>query len=239
MPPYSRPASPPGTIRDVSYIALFAALTAIGAFIRIPIPVCPFTLQLLFTTLAGLVLGPAKGAAAVTLYVVLGLAGLPVFTAGGGPSYVFQPTFGYLLGFIAGAWIAGRLAGPRHPWTRRRVFAAVFVNLAVVYGFGVSYTYLISRCYLGSDTALWSLFLYAFAVEVPGDIAICTSYPYITVEGCGGIVCLIRIDVGHRIAGARRVPVRIKKYLPISVGKISRYGTPKPSQRRGLPSHGS
>ena len=47
MPPCSRPASPPGTIRDVSYIALFAALTAIGAFIRIPIPVCPFTLQLL------------------------------------------------------------------------------------------------------------------------------------------------------------------------------------------------
>ena len=89
MPTCSRPASPPGTIRDVSYIALFAALTAIGAFIRISIPVCPFTLQLLFTTLAGLVLCPAKGAAAVTLYVVLGLAGLPVFTAGGGPSYVF------------------------------------------------------------------------------------------------------------------------------------------------------
>ncbi|HJE82686.1 biotin transporter BioY [Megasphaera stantonii] len=115
MPPYSRPAYPPGTIRDVSYIALFAALTAIGAFIRIPIPVCPFTLQLLFTT----------------------------------------------------------LAGPHYPWTRRRVFAAVYVNLAVVYGFGVSYTYLISSCYLGNDTALWSLFLYAFAVEVPGDVAVC------------------------------------------------------------------
>lgn len=173
MPPCSRPGSPPGTIRDVSYIALFAALTAIGAFIRVPIPVCPFTLQLLFTTLAGLVLGPAKGAAAVTLYVVLGLAGLPVFTAGGGPSYVFQPTFGYLLGFIAGAWIAGLLAGPHYSWTSRRVFTAVYVNLAVVYGFGVSYTYLISSCYLGNDTALWSLFLYAFAVEVPGDVAVC------------------------------------------------------------------
>ena len=171
MPPYSRPASPPGTIRDVSYIALFAALTAIGAFIRIPIPVCPFTLQLLFTTLAGLVLGPAKGAAAVTLYVVLGLAGLPVFTAGGGPSYVFQPTFGYLLGFIAGAWIAGLLAGPHYPWTRRVFF--VYVRPRVVYGFGVFYTYLISSCYLGNDTALWSLFLYAFAVEVPGDVAVC------------------------------------------------------------------
>ena len=77
------------------------------------------------------------------------------------------------MGFIAGAWIAGLLAGPHYPWTRRRVFAAVYVNLAVVYGFGVSYTYLISSCYLGNDTALWSLFLYAFAVEVPGDVAVC------------------------------------------------------------------
>ena len=75
--------------------------------------------------------------------------------------------------FIAGAWIAGFLAGPHYPWTRRRVFAAVYVNLAVVYGFGVFYTYLISSCYLGNDTALWSLFLYAFAVEVPGDVAVC------------------------------------------------------------------
>lgn len=175
MPPRSHPEASYSAIRNASYMSSFAALIAIGAFIRIPIPVCPFTLQLLFTTLAGLVLGPAKGAASVTLYVALGLSGLPLFTAGGGPSYVFQPTFGYLLGFIAGAGIAGLLAGPPYPWTRRRVFAAVFVNLAVVYGFGVTYTYLLSRYYLGNDTTLWPIFLYAFAIEIPGDIAVCLT----------------------------------------------------------------
>jgi len=68
--------------RDLILISLFTALTAVGAFIRIPVPVCPFTLQLLFTTMAGLLLGARKGAVAVLSYVLLGLAGLPVFTGG-------------------------------------------------------------------------------------------------------------------------------------------------------------
>ena len=50
--------------RDLVLFALFTALIAIGAFIRIPVPFCPFTLQLLFTTLAGLLLGSRRGAAA-------------------------------------------------------------------------------------------------------------------------------------------------------------------------------
>lgn len=59
--------------RDMVLFALFTALIAIGAFIRIPVPFCPFTLQLLFTTLAGLLLGSRRGAASVAVYVLLGL----------------------------------------------------------------------------------------------------------------------------------------------------------------------
>ena len=98
-----------GKTRELVLFSLFTALTAIGAFIRVPVPLCPFTLQLLFTTLAGLILGSKKGAASVAVYVALGLAGVPVFTQGGGPGYIFQPTFGYLLGFIAGAWFMGKI----------------------------------------------------------------------------------------------------------------------------------
>ena len=91
--------------KDLVLTAMFTALITAGAYIRIPVPVCPFTLQFLFTTLAGIVLGKNKGAAATALYVVLGLAGLPVFTGGGGIGYVLQPTFGYLIGFIAGLFV--------------------------------------------------------------------------------------------------------------------------------------
>lgn len=165
--------------RDIAYIALFVTLITIGAFIRVPIPVCPFTLQLLFTTLVGLLLGPSKGALTVGLYVAMGLAGLPLFTAGGGPAYIFQPTFGYLLGFIAGAWVAGTIAGRPADWTRRRLLAAVYVNLAVVYAFGVAYTYAVSHYYAGAETGLWALFLYAFFVEIPGDVLVCLLAFYI------------------------------------------------------------
>ena len=96
--------------RDMALVALFAALTAVGAFIRIPVPVVPFTLQFLFTNLAGLLLGAKRGAAAAGVYMAAGLIGVPVFTQGGGPWYVMNPTFGYIAGFAAGAWCAGKIS---------------------------------------------------------------------------------------------------------------------------------
>ena len=72
-----------GKVKELVLFSLFTALTAIGAFIRVPVPLCPFTLQLLFTTLSGLILGSRKGAASVAVYVALGLSGVPVFTQGG------------------------------------------------------------------------------------------------------------------------------------------------------------
>ena len=60
--------------KNLAYCALFTALIAVGAFIRVPVPVVPFTLQYLFTMLAGLLLGPRLGTIAVGTYVLLGLA---------------------------------------------------------------------------------------------------------------------------------------------------------------------
>ncbi len=67
------------SVRELVLCAFFVALTAVGARIRVPVPVVPFTLQFLFTTLAGLTLGARGGAAAVGVYILLGLAGVPVF----------------------------------------------------------------------------------------------------------------------------------------------------------------
>src|SRR5574344_750761 len=84
-------------LREMILCALFMALTAVGAFIKIPLGGQIFTLQFLFTLLAGLLLGGRLGAKAVGVYTLLGLIGVPVFAEGGGPGYVFQPTFGYLI----------------------------------------------------------------------------------------------------------------------------------------------
>ena len=96
--------------RNMVLAALFAALTAIGAFLQIPTGTVPITLQFLFTALAGLLLGWKWGAVSQLLYVGIGLLGLPVFTQGGGIGYVLQPSFGFLLGLIPAAAVIGALS---------------------------------------------------------------------------------------------------------------------------------
>ena len=109
-------------IRDFSLIALMAALTAVGAFITVPIPPVPFSLQIFFAILSGALLGSKKGAAAVGIYVLLGLCGLPVFTKGAGISYLLQPTFGYLAGFIVGAWVCGKIIEHKRICDIKRIY---------------------------------------------------------------------------------------------------------------------
>lgn len=71
--------------RWIVLCGMFAALTAAGAFIQIPVPFMDyFTLQFLFVLLAGMLLGPRYGSISMGIYVLVGLAGVPVFAAGGG-----------------------------------------------------------------------------------------------------------------------------------------------------------
>ena len=160
-------------VKNMILCALFVALIAIGAFIKIPVPVCPFTLQLLFTTLAGLLLGARLGFTAVIVYVAVGLIGIPVFTQGGGPSYVLQPTFGYLIGFAVGSYIVGILTEKIARPSLVRLLTANFINLLIVYLFGMIYVYAINEFYLNTPIGIWPLFLYCFVLAVPGDIVLC------------------------------------------------------------------
>ncbi|MEG1602688.1 MAG: biotin transporter BioY [Cloacibacillus sp.] len=169
------------SVRELVLCAFFVALTAVGARIRVPVPVVPFTLQFLFTTLAGLTLGARGGAAAVGVYILLGLAGVPVFAEGGGPAYILQPTFGYLVGFAAGAWISGRVARAGAPSFRRFLFAS-FAGLGAVYGCGMLYCWLVSNFVLGTPIALGPLVLYCFVLAVPGDLLLCFVSAQIAVR---------------------------------------------------------
>lgn len=131
------------TVKDMTLIAMFTALSAVGAFIKIPTPVIPFTLQIVFTTLAGLILGKNKGGLSVALYVLLGLFGLPIFTKGGGFHYIFETTFGYLIGFAIGAYVTGAIAHAKENPSLKRLICATMVNLVIVYVLGCVYGYFI------------------------------------------------------------------------------------------------
>ena len=153
--------------------SLFVALIAAGAFIKIPVPVVPFTLQFLFAMMAGLLLGGKLGAVSVGAYILIGLLGLPVFAEGGGPAYILKPSFGYIIGFAAASYVTGVIANRVPNPTYRRLLAANFIGLGIVYLFGMVYYYLMSNLYLGNPIGLWPLFLYCFILAVPGDILLC------------------------------------------------------------------
>ena len=153
--------------RSLILAALFAALTAIGAFLKIPLGALSLTLQFFFTAMAGVLLGPRWGAASQAVYVALGLAGLPVFTMGGGLGYVFQPSFGFLLGLIPAAWVIGRLAG--EGTQARRIVPACLAGLGVLYLVGLPNMYLILNVYLDKGLSIWYVVRAGMLIYLPGD----------------------------------------------------------------------
>ena len=98
-------------------VLVFVILTSLSAFVRIPLPFTPvpITLQTLFVLLSGAFLGSNLGAITQLSYLLLGLSGLPIFTAGGsGVLYLFGPTGGYLFGFVFASFLIGRFIKSRH-----------------------------------------------------------------------------------------------------------------------------
>lgn len=134
--------------KDMILVSMFAALMAVGAFVKILFPVVPLSLQPFFCALAGIILGSRLGALSQIVYVLIGLAGVPVFTQGGGIMYIFKPSFGYLLGFIAGTYIIGKVSELFKTINFRTSLISVLSGLAAIYIVGLPYMYLIMKFYM-------------------------------------------------------------------------------------------
>ncbi len=121
------------------YASLFGAMIAAGAYIAIPIGPVPIVLQNLFVLLAALVLGGKWAAVSVGIYLIAGIAGLPVFAGGtGGIARFAGPTGGYLVGFFIAAYIAGTIASIR----KKNIFfdfLAMTIGSAIIYATGVTW----------------------------------------------------------------------------------------------------
>ncbi len=127
--------------RDLALAAMFAALTAVGALFAIPFfgPI-PFTLQVFFVLLAGLVLGPRLAAMSMVAYVCIGLFA-PVFAGGAsGLGTLIGPAGGYIWGFVLGATVVGYLA--------QKLSRPRFVSLALVAAAGLVPIYVLGATWL-------------------------------------------------------------------------------------------
>lgn len=160
--------------RQMILVALFAALTAVGAYIQIPIGTIPITLQVLFTALAGVMLGSKLGALSQLIYILIGLVGIPVFAGGtGGVGSIAKPSFGFLIGFVLAAYVIGKIAEGSSKPSFIKLMTATILGIIVIYIVGIPYLYFIVNSVMGkSITFAAALKSYCF-VFIPGDLLKC------------------------------------------------------------------
>jgi len=151
------------------YAGMMAALTGMAGMIKIPFYPVPLTLQTMMVYLSGNLLGSRWGMISQLVFLAVGLSGVPVFTNGGGPAYIAQPTFGYLLAFPVAAFIAGtitRSAGMR----RLSIFGINMAGAVVIICMGAGYLFFHIRCIAGKtmepNAIVWS----AAGMFIPGEI---------------------------------------------------------------------
>jgi biotin transport system substrate-specific component len=149
--------------REMILSSLFAALTALGAYITVPLWPVPVTLQTFFVYLAAAMIGWKAATLSQLIYIALGLAGLPVFAGGkAGPTVFLGPTGGYIVGFVLAALIAGLIIEKKRE--RRWVVLALLIATGIIYASG--FLYLSVWLHMVKGEAISSAFYTAFSVGV-------------------------------------------------------------------------
>ena len=143
------------SLRGMAYAAMFGAITAVGAYIVIPLPLVPITLQTFFVSLAPALLGGALGAMSQIIYVLIGIVGLPVFAGGkAGFGVLIGPTGGYLAGFIIGAYIIGKWIELKKKPGFLWMVSAMIIGHIALYALGVAQLMLVAKLSLGKAVAV-------------------------------------------------------------------------------------
>ena len=158
--------------------ALFAALTAVGIFVKIPVPgtMLIITLQTFFVFLAGLLLSPKYALVSQLVYMAIGLLGLPVFSKGGGLGYVLEPSFGFIIGFALCAFLVSilirkKLAEKQSSLSVLKISVYALISIAAMYIVGVAYMYAVLNLYVGTAVTLGYVIVTATGVFFFIDIA--------------------------------------------------------------------
>jgi len=154
------------SVKDLSYISLFATLTAVSGYISIPLPfsTVPVTAQTLAVMLAGGLLPAGHAAISILVFLLMGAVGLPVFSGGtAGLGIIVGKTGGYLFGFLAGTVVISALKGKK-PAFPRLLAANAIGGILVVYTFGVLWLNYVTG--IGISKAV----IFGALPFIPGDI---------------------------------------------------------------------
>ena len=124
---------------EMTKMALMVAMNCVSAYIIIPLPfsLSPLALQTLIVNLTGYVLNAKQAFMTMLVYLLVGLAGVPVFTGGSaGPGKLFGPTGGYIIGFLVTAVFLAYFKGEKYNFKRYALLGCV-IGIPLIYVFGV------------------------------------------------------------------------------------------------------
>lgn len=139
---------------EMTKMALMVAMNCVSAYIIIPLPfsLSPLALQTLIVNLTGYVLNAKQAFMTMLVYLLVGLAGVPVFTGGSaGPGKLFGPTGGYIIGFLFTAVLLAYFRGEKYSFKRYALLGCV-IGIPLIYVFGVVQLKLITG--MGWDKAI-------------------------------------------------------------------------------------
>ncbi len=134
------------SVRNLTYSGIFIALLCVSGVFNVPIANGAISLQLAVVFVLSCILDKKLAFLTVLAYIILGLAGLPVFAKGGGLGYILQPTFGFVISFIFSAFLLSLIYKSRI-FKRKSIayIVGVAVSLIVVYVLGSSYMYFVFK----------------------------------------------------------------------------------------------
>lgn len=197
------------TTLDITAGAMFVGLMAIGAnitawfpFLVIPIggASIPLSLQTFFACLAGLMLGRRLGSFSMLAYLLVGMAGVPIFAQmNGGPFVFFSYTGGFLLSYIFVAYIAGWLVERQREQKMLSYLTAAMAGVAVNYLIGVNYMYVSMNTWLG--------------LEINYGIAWAGMIPFLIKDVA---ITFVAASLMIKIAG------RVKSFIPVKSSSVNR-----------------
>lgn len=163
--------------KDVAICGLFIAFIAIGAFLKISIPLpiydMSFTLQWLFVICAALSLEQKQSVTVIGIYLLMGLAGIPIFAHGGGIGYVLRPGFGFLLGFFVAVVIMSAMVKHSKKDTFWHYLFSSFIGMVAYYAVGAVYFYLMTNYYIKTSIDFKTVVVTYCLVTVLPDFVLC------------------------------------------------------------------
>jgi biotin transport system substrate-specific component len=142
---------------NVATVILGTVVLTLSAKISVPVQPIPVTLQTLAVALIAAGFGWRIGVATVALYLIEGLAGLPVFASGGGIGYIFRPSFGFLVGYLPMAALIGWASDRGASRNVFVLFAAMVVGDAIAFLFGFAWLMVVINMIVsaGGELPVW------------------------------------------------------------------------------------